>query len=371
MALLDFEQPFQYLVSGDSGASCTNASQGGWSVSLMTTTNAPRAKTAMFKNAAFKVLGGGDGSLAPGDSGAIIGGRYAFLIGNTCGAMGILTTGSAWQFSVSFNSDGTLTVWRGEPAGYMGGTALDTTTFAVSSLRLYYIELDVLLHQTAGWYKLYIDNVLRLDSSVTYPSGVDTCKAAVTTWTSMVACQNLYFQNDNVFVTDIYACDHRDGTTLTPAQVAAYNTPLGDTKVSYLGAVAGNGTYTQWNLTGAADRGEALDDAADGAAMNTTDYVSDNISGHRVSVALDDLDSTNAVILAVAPANSMMKDNSGSKQIKPGHYLSGSPYMGTAVEAPAQGTYRVLREIMTKSPATGVAWTPTEINGAEAIVEIV
>jgi hypothetical protein len=378
MALLDFDQPYQYLVPGDPELSAAKAAAGGWSVggyggyAGVVTTYAPRPKTAMFYVSAWKVFGS-DGSLAVGDAGCIAGARYVWITGQSTGFQCVLQNGNP-QISVASNSDGTLSVKRGYPWLYPS-TLLDTSVFAMATGQCYYIELDVLLHKTAGWYKVYVDNVLRIDSAVNYPSGLDTCQQTTATWNGLSYITHYYFQQDGPYATDFYACDHRDGTTLTPPQLQAFNTPLGDVRVNYRSALAGNGTYTDWAITGAADRGEALDDTEDGAAIDgDATYVSDSVSGNRVSAALDDLDAGSTDILCVAPVAAMTKDGGGSKEVYLGYHISGggaNPYMGDAIQVPAQGSYGVRRELLTASPATGVAWTRTEFNAAEGVVEIV
>jgi hypothetical protein len=277
--------------------------------------------------------------------------------------LGVLESWGNSQICAAWTPGGTITIRRGAS----NGTLLDTAAYTLTSGVLYYVELDVLLHQTAGWYKLYIDNVLRVDSTVNYPSGLDTCAEASTTWATA------YFAEGG-YVTDIYICDHSDGTTLTPAQLQAYNTSQGDLKIDYRGAVAGNGTYTDWTCSTGSDRGELLDDVADGSPLNTTDYVTGSVSGDRVSYAMDDLSNMSVDILCVIPCNSMTKTDAGSRQVQMGHIISGgaaNPYLGSAIEAPANGSYRILREVMTKNPYTGSAWTSTQVNALEGVVKIV
>lgn len=364
--LLFFDNPYDLttvtaIERGWQGGSTTDNTLTGATIA---TTHAPRARSKMFvashNGGAWIKTPGNDGGPSPSGARIILGHRYLSPAFNSHYMFGVFQGGS-WQGYLGINGDGTLSWYRGTFGS--GTLVVGPTAYALNTNTCYYIELDLLIDNSVGTVDVYIDGVLRLSGT-----GLDTQATASASW-NQFALAGGSFNNGQQFCTDAYCCDGADGTAASPAQLAAFNTPLGDVKVEYIGAQAGNGTYTDWTCSTGTDRGAMVDDGTAGPDDDST-YVSSATPGDKVSVALEDLPVTTVDVIAVMPVASMTKNDAGSRTVKPLHRIGGSDYFGTAIEAPAQGSYRFLVQVMTKSPATGIAWTPTEINGMEGGVAI-
>lgn len=329
-------------------------------------TDAPRARAKWFSSSTNGVpwvkTPGNDGGPVPSGAKFIIGMRYR------CPAFGdhyicAVLQGGNWQGYLARNVDGTISWYRGE---FHSGSAVlvaGPSIYALNTNTNYYIELELTIDDATGTVDVYIDGINRLSAS-----GLDTKATASASW-NQFTLPGGFFNNGNQYCTDVYVCDGQDGTAASPAQAQAFNTPLGDVKVEYLGAEAGNATYTDWVCSTGTDRGAMVDDGSAGPDDDST-YVFSDTPGDKVSFTLEDLPITTLDVLAVMPVASMTKNDAGSRVVKPLHRISGVDYYGTPIEAPAQGSYRFLVEVMTKSPATGVAWTPSEVNGMEGGVAV-
>lgn len=329
------------------------------------TTPIPRTGTACIASSnsntfIYKTLGS-DGAPAVGDTTAILGLRFrtAGLI-STRAICGILDAGVT-QVSVRINLDGTLSVMRGSNSG----TVLGTTTYAVSVDTWYYLELATLIHASTGTIDLLVDGDSKLSLT-----GQNTRATANTSWNGIAVGGTQGGGNNiaNIYVTDVYVLDGLDGTS--NGQRLAFNTALGDRKVEYLSAEAGDGTHGDFTPSTGTDNGAMVDDGASGPDGDTT-YNSSGTPGDQDSYTLANLATTSVAIDAVAPVYSITKDDAGSRMVRPLFVISASDYTGASIQAPSSGTYQILTEIVTASPATTSAWTPSEVNAMEVGVEIV
>lgn len=352
--LLWMDQPFAYSTATfahrwTSGACAVDA------------TKSPRANACGIRceifNALYKNLGS-DGAIAPSGATAILAGRIYVTPALNSAFFLVTEARAAQQLHCEINGDGTISVWRGVWTGTR--TLLGTTSYAISINTWYHVILAVTIHPSAGTVDLYIDSVNKLSLT-----GQNTRNTANSVWTGFYATAAIG-SSAPIWMTDIYCLDGRDGTL--NGQQAAFNTALGDRKIEFLKAQAGNGSNVGWTPSTGVDHGANVDDVA---PNDTTDYNSAATSGLKDSYNLVDLASTNVNIDAVAPLINLAKGDAGAKQYKPGIRIGGIDYLGTAQEVPSLGGFRYLMEIMTIDPSTGnTSFLPADINAAEVIVAI-
>jgi hypothetical protein len=105
----------------------------------------------------------------------------------------------------------------------------------------------------------------------------------------------------------------------------------------------------------------AVDDAQD---TGDTDYVSTTGSGNIDTYAIQDLTPTVGTVLSVV-VNMVVRDDAGGSPTVQGVVRSGGTnYLGTAQNT--SSGYNDLQEMYDVDPATGVAWTISGVNSAEA-----
>jgi len=368
--LLWFDQPAYYTTATASQRWTTIT--GGTAAIGTSGAIIPRAGTAYltFVNVTdcFTKTLGSDGAPAPSGAKAVIGCRFrmAGLGSNNGGGYFTpcvmqVTDVSTPHFSLTVNTDGTLAV----RTGGANGTIIASTTYALSINTWYYLELEVTIANAGGTIELYVDGVNKLSTTG------DTQNTANATWNGVNFGQpSSSGGTADSYITDIYIMDGTDGTLASPAQIQAFDGAVGDVKVELLQAVAGNGANTGFTRSTGSDSGANVDDPAPPDGDSTYNYAS--ASGTKDTYTLADLPSTAVSIFAVQPVYSSSKDDAGGRALKTVLRIGGVDYVSTnAQEVPSVGAYRYLCDIITKSPATNVSFTPTEVNAAEGGVQVV
>jgi len=364
MAFLWCDQPVNYTTAtiAQRWTSVNNATI---STAVNPRTGSSCVLCSQVSHNAVKTLGS-DGGGTPSGNTAIIGCRYQqSLLGILTGIVVVTDAGTA-QVTLHTNNDGTLTVRRGTYAG----TVLGTTAFALSINTFYYIELKVVIDDTVGAIDVVVDNVNRLSILGTVGVPVDTKNTSNATWSGFLLGTNSAPGSTtmNQRWTDLYVLDGTDGTII--GQRDAFASVLGDIKVEYLAAQAGNGSNTGWTTSTGSDHGAMVDDGASGP-NGDTDYNSSATAGTKDTYTLANLPTSAVSIIAICPIYSVSKDDSGSKYVAPVYRLGGTDYVSaTAVQAPSPGSYSMLTEIVSKSPATGITWSTTEVNALEAGLQV-
>jgi hypothetical protein len=118
------------------------------------------------------------------------------------------------------------------------------------------------------------------------------------------------------------------------------------------------GAYTEWSVSGASANWDAVDEAP----PSTTDYVYTAEAGKIDTYQASDL-STAGSISAVRYYAYAQLNEAGEAGIKPIYYIGGTAYEGTAVALDT--SWRYASEIVQVNPATGNAWTVSEINAMQ------
>lgn len=127
----------------------------------------------------------------------------------------------------------------------------------------------------------------------------------------------------------------------------------------------GAGFYSQWAPTPAVANWQNVDETT---PNDDTDYNADATVGDRDSYTFSNLLGTAATILAVALVPRVRKDDAAARTVKRFVRAGGVNYDGVAVAVP--GSYGYLQEVLATNPATGIAWTPAEVNAIECGIKV-
>lgn len=254
------------------------------------------------------------------------------------------TVGPTVQFMLQRNADGSINAYRGD-----SGTLLGTTAPGVLSSTAvhYYVELKVLIHPSAGTVDLRVNG-----ASVLSLTGQNTRQSA-NSFATQVSFGNRDTTGISVNVDDVYICDNSGSTN---------NTFLGDVRVECLFP---NGAGSTTNFAPSA--GSNYQCVDDNPANDDTDYVSSSTVTDRDLYAMASLSSTSGAVKAVCVTTTDRKDDSGTRThahvVKSGASVS----VGTAF---APTTAYAIHQTVFESKPGGGAWTISDVNGAEAGLEI-
>lgn len=260
-----------------------------------------------------------------------------------------LVSVSAYDRIVQFREGSTLHVSVGiDGSGFLvatrNGTVLDTGTNALSSDTYYHIEVKAVIHNSTGSVVVRLNGVEELSFSG------DTQNGGTGTWTNILFYTNgpdLYL--DNVVIWDTSGTTNND--FLGPIRVIAL---LPD----------GAGASSDFTPSAGSNYENVDETSTDG----DTTYVSATNAGDHDTYTFGDL-AVNGTVKAVQTNLIVRSDAAGAETIAPVIRIGSTDYTGTTVGVTI--TYADSREIFETSPATGAAWTPAEINGAEFGIKLV
>jgi len=139
---------------------------------------------------------------------------------------------------------------------------------------------------------------------------------------------------------------------------------LGDIRVQAI-LPSGAGNSTQMTPS-AGSNYQCVDEAA---PNDDTDYVSETTAGEKDTYAFGNLTPTSGTVKGTQILISARKDDAGTRTIAPVYRPVSTDYDGTTVSI--GNSYDYVRQVKDVSPATSVAWTIAEINGAEFGVKLV
>lgn len=275
--------------------------------------------------------------LAPSGTTCIIGKavRYAALPTNN--ELFTILDGTSDQCQLRVKSDGALEFRRG------AATVLGTSSAGVlSSATTYYIELKVVIHNSAGAYDVRVNGV-----SVLSGSGADTQQTANAQWTAVELCNlatSLTITGDDLYILD--------GTG------SVNNDFLGDHRV-VAALPDGVGNDDDWTPTS----GDNYTNVDDATPDDETTVVSSGTVGHTDLHTYAALGVTGDVrgvqFLCYAKA-----DRAGMRDLVAVCRIGGTTYEHPTAQT-LGGDWRYYRWIWENSPATSTPWTVAEIDDAE------
>lgn len=255
------------------------------------------------------------------------------------------------QCDLRLLADGTLRATR-------NGTTLGTSTFSISTGIYYYFEVKVTIG-SSGVFQVKVDNTTRLDLS-----GVNTQNTGAATHNQVGIGWGL----GNLGSSGVILADYDDFYCIDTTG-ADNNDYLGDIHAEAL-FPNGAGNYSQWTLVDAALTNTLNYQSADETPPNDdSDYNGGGSAGLKDTYTFGNLTVTAASIKVVVINMNARKDDSGSRSIASLTRIASVDYLGSTINT--DGTYKFLQQAYATSPATGVAWTVSEINGLEEGVQVI
>lgn len=244
----------------------------------------------------------------------------------------LLDSGST-QLDFTIQTDGTIKVTRG-----VGGTILGITTFALHANTEYYIEIKSVIGN-AGSVDLWVNGALRLSIS------------ADTQFTANASANSFHILGvPGLFTT---FCD----TVVRYGADAVGN--LDDYFVKAL-FVDGDGNYSDWTPAVVGPNYLMVNKTEPDFAT----YVQSTTPGNRDSYVLEALNEPNATIYSVTLIVVAEKDDGGVREIELFNRSGGVDYDSGTTEAISVGPIGYEHTWKT-NPATGIAWTPAEVDAIE------
>jgi hypothetical protein len=122
------------------------------------------------------------------------------------------------------------------------------------------------------------------------------------------------------------------------------------------------GDVTQWSVSGASTVWQAIDEAT---SNGDTDYAYTGTTGQRFLVNLTDLPTAKTGYLGVLVKNIMRRDDTATWQPRAIVKVGGTEY-SSATDTVTSSSYVSYSQIWETSPATGTAWTASEINALQS-----
>jgi hypothetical protein len=227
---------------------------------------------------------------------------------------------------------------------------LATASTALAVGQWNYVECKATIHNTAGAIELRVNG-----SSVGFIppiGGVDT-QFTGNASANVVGISGPYNQAGAVvYYDDLYLADDVAGDGVT--------TFLGPQKVATVIASSGNGTHTDFTPSTGTDHGALVDEAT---PNGDTDYNASSTVGHRDSYNFPALGVTGTVT-AVQAVQWAKIDVAGARNVTGCTRIGGTTYDHPTPIA-IDTTYRAVRSVWTKSPATSAFWSMPEIDAAE------
>jgi hypothetical protein len=248
--------------------------------------------------------------------------------------------GSTAHLTVNVNTDGSITVKRGDDAGTTLGT---TAAGIISTGTRYYVELKFTLHDSTGLVELRVNEVVVLTLT-----GQDTRNGGTPAWTVVRSWNR--FGGAPFYAHDFHVADATGSHDYYGDLQTDPHYPTG----------AGNST------DGTPSAGSNYECVDDNPSNGDTDYVSVTNPGEKDTYVYEDLIPTGATIIAVTPVIDVMKVDAGTATLETVTRRGGTDYSSAAALAPSAGSYRYLSDLpMETDPSTAAAWTEANFNGAE------
>ena len=251
-----------------------------------------------------------------------------------------------------------ITVLRNDVSGYLeirrgpfNGTLLATGTQSIPNNTWNYIEISVTVSDTVGEVHVRLNG--STTDEVSYVGDTKNGGTANTIDRITISFNNSFLHR----LADLYILNDTGSVN---------NTFLGDVVVRTL-SPTGNGTYSQ--LVGSDSNSTDNYLLVDEHPYSATDYVGSATPGQKDTYAMADLPAGVSTIHAVQVTGSMAKNDATLGQARYIIRAGGSDYGGT--NRALSTTFTTYSDIHEVNPATGVAWTPRDVNNMETGMEIV
>lgn len=257
-------------------------------------------------------------------------------------------SGATTHITVMRNTTGRIEIRRGTTAG----TLLATGTTVIPLTQWFYMEASVTISDTVGEVHVRLNGAG--SDEVSYTG--DTKNGGTNTTIDRVAYSTVTGAA-NVWITDFYICDDTGS--------APNNTFLGDVTVRTL-SPNGNGNSSQ--LLGS--DGNSTDNylLVDEKPFSSTDYTGSATTGQKDTYALSDLPASVTTVYGVNVNANMLKSDAGAASARM-VIRTGSTDYGGSTRALSTGAL-TYHEFYEQNPNTSTFWTPANVDGLEAGMEV-
>jgi hypothetical protein len=252
------------------------------------------------------------------------------------------------QVILAANPDGSLAAYRGpaaaSPGAILSATLLGTIPAALAANSYAYVELRVVLHESAGEVQVRVNGVqlLNLTAQDTIATG------ATASWTSLLLSTN----------NGVTTVDYDDLYVLDGSGPAPWNTFLGDCRVDARVPTA-PGATTGWTPLAGANWAAVDDTAPD----DDTTYTSTSTLNAVDTFVVQDAPVAGATLFGVQHCLNLKKTDAGACTVAPVVRHSGVDNVGTAISPGTSYAYGLA--INQTNPGTSAQWTEAEFNAAE------
>jgi hypothetical protein len=272
-----------------------------------------------------------------------------FSPGNATFSVENASAGSPLAFII-VQANGSIDVWKGPNTTL--GTFIGSTDPGFISIGHYsHIGFEWNFDAAAGYFRVYIDGVLRYDSGAIDSTNI---------WTS--GQWDLLYWHPKGYMDDLYWGD--------TSGAAPWNAFLGDCHVEenvvQTDAVGGNGFYRDFTPSAGTDHGALIDEIPpdDGTTYLEADTVS-----FRESHGCGSIVPGSGTIYGVQVMPNMVKTDAGTRAAACLIRSGGSTATGD-IQALAQTNYKYYPDVFQTNPVTGLAWTVSQVNAQEIGVEV-
>lgn len=239
------------------------------------------------------------------------------------------------------NTSGNLVATR-------NGTTLGTSTQVFSNNTYHYIEVKVTIADAAGVVSVYVDGVQWLNLTSQDTRNGANASADRIRFGSM-AVSSITLDIDDLVIMDTTGGVNDDF--------------IGEVRVKVI-LPDGAGNSAQFTPS-AGSNYQNVDDAA---PDSDTTYNESSTTNHIDSFTYQN-PGLGATVLAVQWNGYARKTDAGTRQIAPHVRISSTDYTGSTLTLAS--SYTQYRQVYDVSPATAIAWTESEIDGAEFGVKVI
>ena len=260
---------------------------------------------------------------------------------NTATFLGFYDSGSI-QVAVRYNkTNSKFEIVRGTTV-----IATSTNAFSYPPSVWHWISLKVNFHNSTGSASLQVN-------------GTEECTFSGNTIETANAYANQVYIG--CFGSENYTYSDFDDLIIMDTSGSSYNNHIGQTKVVGILPTA-DGYSSSWTATGAASDYLCVNEQS---PNGDTDYITSTTPGNISSFTFPACGLTS---IGAVKINSLTKlDAPGTRTIRNGVRISTTNYEQGDYSVPVDYTYN--DNLLTTSPATASAWTPSEVDGAEFFVK--
>lgn len=258
----------------------------------------------------------------------------------------MIRQGSTNQVAFTFNTNGTISAYRGTTAA----TLLGTSSSGVSTNQYQYLQIKVVINNSTGSIEIRLDGTTILSLT-----GIDTQNTASATWDEIVIGR-LASDTSGTMTWDFDDLYLLDGTTSADDP---RNDFLGDCRCDVL-LPDGTGNYNDSTSSSGGARYTTVDEASQDG---DTTYNTFAAAGDKDSYTYAAAPVAGATIYGVQANLWHRKEDAGTATARALTRLGGSDYYGSS-RAPGTG-YLCARQPWAQKPSDSSDWTDTDVNGAE------